>query len=234
LKSNGDQDQQKEGIDLSEISGIRPTRMELLRLRRRRMLADDVLEILKRVMATLMITLFEIVQRVPTLRKEMNETLKEAYSLYLEAAMLAGSRKIEEISWVARPVDLDISMKTTRGILGITLPTLELEEKKSDVQGPRYGLSDTPVKLDESGEKLRKSLESIVKLVETQASLKEVLEAMSIKRRQTNRIQHRILPQLDAAMRYIASVLEETERQDTIRIRALQRKRRRSEQGTSY
>jgi len=208
--------------------------MELLRLRRRRVLADDVLEILKKVMATLTMTLFEIVREVPALRKEMNETLKEAYSLYLEATMLAGSRKIEENSWVARPIDFDISMKTTSGILGITIPTLELEEKEEDVPGPRYGLSDTPAKLDESGEKLRKSLQSIVKLVQTQASLKEVLEAMSIKRRQTNRIQHRILPQLDAAIRYIEAVLEETERQDTIRIRALQRKRRRNESGVSY
>ena len=196
-------------------------------------MADDVLEILKKVMATLTMTLFEIVQEVPALRKEMNETLKEAYSLYLEAAMLIGSRKIEEVSWVARPMDFDINMKTTSGILGMTLPTLELQERENAAQGPRYGLSDTPVKLDESGEKLRKSLQSIVKLVQTQASLKEVLEAMSIKRRQTNRIQHRILPQLDAAIRYIETVLEETERQDTIRIRALQRKRRRNE-GVPY
>ena len=104
-------------MSLSEISGIRPTRMELLRLRRRRALADDVLEILKKVMATLTATLFEIVREVPTLRREMNETLKEAYSLYLEATMLVGSRKIEEVSWVARPVDLDINMKATSGIL---------------------------------------------------------------------------------------------------------------------
>lgn len=208
--------------------------MELLRLRRRRMLADDVLEILKKVMATLTMTLFEIVRKVPAIRKEANETLKEAYELYLEAVMLAGSRKIEEVSWVARSVDLDISMKTTKGILGITLPTLELKEKEGSTLGPRYGLSDTPVKLDESGEKLRKSLQTIVKLVETQVSLKEVLEAMSIKRRQTNRIQHRILPQLDGAIGYIETVLEETERQDTIRIRALQRKRRRNEPSASY
>ena len=198
------------------------------------MLADDVLEILKKVMATLTMTLFEIVRKVPAIRKEANETLKEAYELYLEAVMLAGSRKIEEVSWVARSVDLDISMKTTKGILGITLPTLELKEKEGSTLGPRYGLSDTPVKLDESGEKLRKSLQTIVKLVETQASLKEVLEAMSIKRRQTNRIQHRILPQLDGAIGYIETVLEETERQDTIRIRALQRKRRRNEPSASY
>lgn len=234
MKSNGDAGQDGDDVSLSEISGIRPTRMELLRLRRRRALADDVLEILKKVMATLTATLFEIVREVPTLRREMNETLKEAYSLYLEATMLVGSRKIEEVSWVARPVDLDINMKATSGILGMTLPTLELEVKEDVAHGPRYGLSDTPVKLDESGEKLRKALENIVKLVEAQASLKEVLEAMSIKRRQTNRIQHRILPQLDAVMRYIEAVLEETERQDIIRIRALQRKRRRNEPGASY
>lgn len=202
--------------------------MELLRLRRRRELAEDVLEILKKVMAALTMTLFQVVKEIPTLRKQIRDTLGEAYSLYLEATMLVGPRKIEEVSWVARPFDFDVSMTARSGIMGITLPSLQIEEKKDGSLAPRYSLTDTPAVLDESGLKIRSALQAITKLVELQASLREILEIMSLKRRQTNRIQHRILPQLDAAIRYIETVLEETERQDTVRIRVLQRKRMRT------
>lgn len=212
-----------------EISGIRPTRMELLRLRRRRVLAEDVLEILKKVMAALTMTLFEFVRKIPALKRQAGETLGEAYGLFLEASMLAGSRKLEEISWVTRPIDFGVSMSTRSGIMGIALPTLKLEEEKGEILGPRYSLLDTPAMLDESGRKVKSALEAITKLAEAQASLKEILEVMSLKRRQTNRIQHRILPQLDAAIQYIETVLEETERQDTVRIRVLQKKRMKTE-----
>ncbi|MCK4885560.1 hypothetical protein KAS24_05750, partial [Candidatus Bathyarchaeota archaeon] len=41
-----------------------------------------------------------------------------------------------------------------------------------------------------------------------------------------NRIEFKILPQLNAAIRYVELILEETERQDAIRVRVLQRKRK--------
>jgi len=41
-----------------------------------------------------------------------------------------------------------------------------------------------------------------------------------------NRLQFKILPELDATIRYIELILEETERQDAIRVRVLQRKRK--------
>ena len=56
--------------------------------------------------------------------------------------------------------------------------------------------------------------------------MKEVLDLMSVKKRQVNRIQYKILPQLVAVIRYIDLILEETERQDAIRVRVLQRKRK--------
>jgi H(+)-transporting ATP synthase subunit D len=203
--------------------------MELIRLRRRRVLAEDVLDILKKVMAALTVALFEIVKEIPDLRSQIRQTLLEAYDLYNRAAILVGSRKIEEVSRVTIPVDYSVSMEAKSGIIGITVPVLNLEMSEVHTAVPRYSLSDTSSSIDESGERMRSALEAIVKLVEAQASLKEVLEAMSIKRRQTNRIQHRILPQLDFAIRYIETVLEETERQDTVRIRVLQRKRKRGE-----
>jgi vacuolar-type H+-ATPase subunit D/Vma8 len=65
-----------------------------------------------------------------------------------------------------------------------------------------------------------------VKLAEIEGSVRILLEVMAIKKRQMNRIQFKILPQLNAAIRYIELILEETERQDAVRVRVLQRKRK--------
>ena len=74
--------------------------------------------------------------------------------------------------------------------------------------------------------KIEEALNSIVKLAELTAAIREILEMISLKRRQINRIRFKIIPQLDATIRYVELILEEIERQDAIRVRVLQRKRK--------
>lgn len=208
-----------------ELAGIHPTRIELVRLRRRKALAEGIVDILKKDLDALTASLFELAQTVPQIRNEIREALREGYTLFVEAEMIAGSRKIEEISLVARPIQMDIQVGSKSGVLGIPLPTFALAEESGGVE-LRYNPLDSPAKLDVSALKVRSALTRIVKLAEAEASMNEILDVMSIKRRQINRLQYKVLPQLDAAIRYIELILEETERQDAIRVRVLQRKRK--------
>ena len=209
-----------------EIAGIRPTRLELLRLRRRKAMAEGIVDILKKDLDALILTLFELVKGIPRVRAQIHRALAEAYELFVEAEMIAGSRKIEDVSLVAQPIGFDINIGERSGILGILLPTFELTEEKARILGPRFSISETPAKLDESALKIKAALSHIVKLAETEASMRGILDVMSTKRRQMNRIQYKILPLLEAAIRYIELILEETERQDAIRVRVLQSKRK--------
>jgi V/A-type H+-transporting ATPase subunit D len=209
-----------------DLTGIHPTRLELLRLRRRKKMAEGIVDILKKDLDALTVTLFELVKEIPPLRGQIREGFDEAYGLFVEAEMLAGSRKIEEISLVSQSIDFDVDIGARSGVLGISLPALQLTEGTAGTLGPRFSLLDTPAKLDESVLKIEAALTHTVKLAEIEASMREILDVISVKKRQINRIQYKILPQLDAAIRYIGLILEETERQDAIRVRVLQRKRK--------
>jgi len=209
-----------------ELAGIHPTRIELVRLRRRKALAEGIVDILKKDLDALTASLFELAQEIPPLRGQIREVLRGGYELFVEAEMIAGSRKIEEISLVAKPIEFNIQVDLRGGVLGIQLPTFQLVEGETDDGELRYSLLDTPAKLDESTLKVREMLVHAVRLAEIEASMREILEVMAVKRRQINRLQYKVLPQLDAAIRYIELILEETERQDAIRVRVLQRKRK--------
>jgi len=189
-------------------------------------MAEGIVDILKKDLDALTVTLFDLVKEIPSLRGQIYETLSEAYDLFIEAEMISGSRKIEEVSLVAQPIDFKIDIGERSGVLGILLPTFQLTEGAVRILGPRFSLLDTPAKLDESVLKIRATLGYVIKLAETEVSMREILDVMSVKRRQMNRIQYKILPQLDAAIRYIELILEETERQDAVRVRVLQRKRK--------
>jgi V/A-type H+-transporting ATPase subunit D len=188
-------------------------------------MAEGIVDILKKDLDALTLKLFELVKKISPLRDKIYRTLREAYELFIEAEIISGSRKINSVSLVAQPIDLEILEEKRKGILGLLLPTLQLSESAKD-SGPRFNLLDTPSNLDDSALKIKASFHDIVKLAEIEESIRILLEIMAIKKRQMNRIQFKILPQLDAAIRYIELILEETERQDATRVRVLQRKRK--------
>jgi len=209
-----------------DVAIIHPTRLELGRLKRRRTLAQGIVDILKKDYDALLMALFELVREIPRLRSQIREALNEAYSSFIEAQMISGPRKIEEVSLVCEPIDFDIELGFKKGVLGIQLPTLQISEGTVSKTSPRFSLLDTSAELDESNSKTKIALNHIVELAAVEASMREILEVMSIKRRQINRIEYKVLPQLDASIRYVELILEETERQDAIRVRVLQRKRK--------
>ena len=207
-----------------EISNVHPTRLELLRLKHRKSMAEGIVDILKKEVDALTLTLVEFVKEFSPLRQKMYDTINEAYNLFVEAQMVSGSKKVEEASLVTQPVDYQILEETTTGVLGIQFPVFQLEQNQ--LTGPRFNPLDTQASLDDSSSRIDDALHDVVKLAQIIESVKTLLDVIATKKRQMNRLQFKILPELDATIRYVELILEETERQDAIRVRILQRKRK--------
>ena len=207
-----------------ELASVHPTRQELLRLKHRKSMAEGIVDILKKEIDALTLTLFELVKKRSTLRDKIQNALTDAYTLFIEAEMTTGSKKIEEASLVGKPVNYIISEETKKGVLGLQFPIFQLEENQ--ISGTRFNPLDVPASLAESSSKIHDSLQDLVKLAEIEESIKILLEIIAVKKRQMNRLQFKILPELEATIKYIELILEETERQDAIRVRVLQRKRK--------
>jgi len=205
---------------------VHPTRLELLRLKRRKALAEGIADILQKDLETLIVALVEYRQRAHGLRSQLYEILNNAYLLFFEAEMLIGSMKVTEMSQSSSRLKFGVEIDTTSGVLGIQLPSFRLAKEENGAPKPRFNLLETPVQLEEAASKTEEALNSIIKLAEFTAVIREILEIISLKRRQINRIRFKVTPQLDATIRYVELILEEIERQDAIRVRVLQRKRK--------
>lgn len=210
----------------AELAGIHPTRLELVKLKRRKALAEGIIDILNKDLETLMTTLFELFKEIRLFRTQSWETLNKAYNAYIEAEMISGSGGIEEASLSVQPMDFDLITGTQSGVLGISLPTFQLRKRSPTLLAPRFSMLDTPAIIDEAITHIWGLIPSFVAVAEKEASIRTLLDVISIKKRQVNRLQYKVLPQLDVAIRYIELILEETERQDAVRVRVLQRKRK--------
>jgi V/A-type H+-transporting ATPase subunit D len=212
---------------------VHPTRLELLALKRRKTLAEGIADILQKDLEVLIFSLVEYRDKASFLRTQLYGLLTSSYSQFIEAEMLLGRLKVKELALTVTPTDFNVETSTTTGVLGIKFPFLKLVMEEKNEYKPRLSLVDAPIQLEDAASKVNDVMGTVVEIASITAAIRELLEVISLKRRQINRIRFKIVPQFDATIEYIEYILEEIEQQDAIRVRVLQRKRK-ERAGKSY
>ena len=205
---------------------VHPTRLELLALKRRKTLAEGIADILQKDLEVLIISLVEYREKASILRRQLYDVLIKSYSQFIEAEMVSGSLKVKELTITTTPRDFNVETSTATGVLGIQFPSLNLAKSEENEHRLHLSLLESPIQLMEAALRKYEVMDAIVELASLTAAIRELLEVISLKRRQINRIRFKIIPQFDATIEYIEYILEEIEQQDTIRVRVLQRKRK--------
>ncbi|MCS7113034.1 MAG: V-type ATP synthase subunit D [Nitrososphaerota archaeon] len=215
-------------MSATELTAVPITREGLLKLQKRKTLALAIIDLLSRDLDTLVKMFLQLIKDIEKLRNDLYETLHDAYESCSEAKMIIGTRRFEQLILedVEDVFDVEVGEKRLAGVrlINVSIPYLNLIEKNT-IQ-TTYNILDTSAKLDEAISRMRKTLKMLVKLAEAEATINTVARAMQITRKKINMIQYRFIPDIDRTMRYIESILEERAREDTIRIRILQKKRK--------
>src|SRR5207237_10624845 len=84
------------------LSGARPTRMELIALRKRRNIAQRGQDLLREKLDALMIEFFQFAREITALRAKTQDILNRTYLRFAEGQMLMGSTRLEETSLTAQ------------------------------------------------------------------------------------------------------------------------------------
>jgi V/A-type H+-transporting ATPase subunit D len=130
------------------LEGIKPTRMELLKLKKRIVLAERGHRLLKEKRDALIGEFLKIVTRVRTARKEAEEQLARAYRSLLAAQAVMGCEMLTEISWNTDQ-DIDLRM-ATRTVMGVAVPVLGTGSLERSLIDRGYGLATTSSRLDDA------------------------------------------------------------------------------------
>ena len=101
----------------TELASVHPTRLELIRLKHRKSMAEGIIDILKKELDTLTLTLFELVKKISPERELMYTTLKQAYTFFIDAEMVSGSKKIKEASLITHSLDYEISEEKKNAVV---------------------------------------------------------------------------------------------------------------------
>ncbi len=194
------------------IEGVKPTRMQLLEIRKKKQLAKNGHKLLSEKRDALISQFFQIIDLREELRHKVDKKVKEAFDTLIEAEMVMGDSAVAD---VARQVKNYGEIEaTTLNIMGVLTPQMEIRDAEKTLD---YGFLHTSAKLDEAAFKFRDLLKDLVKLAEIEGALENLAIEIEKTKRRVNALEHIFIPRFEATEKYIELVLDEREREDFFR-----------------
>ena len=184
--------------------------MELLKLRRRLVVARRGHKLLKDKLDGLIKQFIVIAHEYRTLRQTVDEELPYVMKLFV-LAEITSSRAITENALESARQDLELIVKPVR-LMGVRIQKLDIDY--GDVTG-RYSLVHTSAELDMAISKLREFLPKLLAMAEMEDTVRRLSSEVEKTRRRVNALEHSFIPRLQETIKFITSKLEEMERSTT-------------------
>ena len=196
------------------IEGVSPTRMELLEIRKKLVLAEKGHKLLEEKRDALVEHFFDIIEKRNMQSQEIDEDFKDAFLSLIGSQMIMGERKVEDISYLTEDIG-EISFKNDN-IMGVKIPKMKIVEIKTDMK-TTYGFFETCSKLDDAKEKFSNLISKLVLLADLEGKIKSLTVEIEKTKRRVNVLENNLIPRLEGTRRYIEMQLEEREREDFFR-----------------
>ncbi len=186
---------------------VNPTRMELLRLKKRAALAAKGHKLLKEKRDGLMQEFMKIVRQAHSLRQAVDLELVAALKHFMMAEAAMEPQAVQVVRHVqTQKLDLGVSEKN---VMGVKIPHFEISLQDTK---QTYGVWETSAELDAGQAALQKVLPRLLELAAVEKTAQLLAEEIEKTRRRVNALEHVLIPQLKSTIRYIRMKLDEQER----------------------
>jgi len=198
-----------------QLIKVRPTKIELVRLKRRLSLAQRVQKIVKDRLSILTMEFLQAARETVEAKRKLVDELSQAYKALSIATGYHGYIALEK-ELIATETDVRVTAGL-RNIAGVRIPSFELKQDGGSMRG--YNLVDTSSWLDRAAQLSEKALEAIVELAELQRGLELLGMEINRTKRITNALEYIIIPSLQATINYLAMKFEERDREEKTRLK---------------
>lgn len=197
---------------------VKPTRSEELRLKEQIELAENGHDILEKKRDGLIHEFMEIVDEA----KEVNQELADQYSrarLKLLLAKIYDGEDTIKANSMAVEEEPEITTET-QNIMGVVVPEISSEKDiRTHVLEREYGITSSTSRIDSAADEYEELLEQVISAAETQTKLIKLLNEIEKTKRRVNALEHKVIPEMKDALETISQSLEESEREETFRMK---------------
>ncbi len=196
---------------------VTPTRMELTRLKKKRITAVRGHKLLKDKRDELMRQYLDLVRENMDLRKRVEAGILSANRNFVIAK--AGMSEPELHTALLAPKQ-EVQLKPgKKNVMSVDIPTFDYKMRTADENDIySYGFAFTSSDLDDAVKSLADILPDMIRLAECEKACQMMASEIEKTRRRVNALEHVIIPETEKNIKYITVKLDENERSTQIRL----------------
>ena len=195
------------------IVRIRPTRMELLKLRRRLVIARRGHKLLEDKLEGLMKEFITLLEEYVALRLQLAQELPAVFARFALGSATSSPRIIDlALRECEKEIDLQVS---TAKIMNTPVPRFTLKVFKLN---PTYSAVITGAELDLAIASVRAIFERLITLAEKEEAVRRLAKEIEKTRRRVNALEYIIIPQFSETAKFISAKLDEIARSSRTQI----------------
>jgi len=202
---------------MPELIKVRPTKIELVRLKRRLSLARRVQKIVKDRLSILTTEFLQTARETVDVKRRLLDNLTELYRALSIASGYHGYITLEK-ELIATEADLKV-IPGSRNIAGVRVPSFELVDSPDKVGMRGYSLADTSSWLDRAAQLSGECLGVTVELAELQRTFELLAAEIKRTKRITNALEYIVIPGLQVTINYLNMKFEERDREEKARLK---------------
>ncbi|MDO4679686.1 MAG: V-type ATP synthase subunit D [Aerococcus sp.] len=204
---------------MAKVKNVKPTRMELQKLRGTLDIAERGHDLLKNKQDELMRQFIPLARKTDQLRREVEKALSEALVNFSLATALTKRAFLEEVVSLP-PQATELHVESDR-IMNVVVPQMTFSNTEEDISEQErfaYSYLNTSSELDESVDVLLEVLPKLLELSENEKKVQLLAGEIEETRRRVNALEYRMIPDTEATINYIENRLAEGERSTKIRL----------------
>jgi V/A-type H+-transporting ATPase subunit D len=196
------------------LTDVSPTRMELLKLRKKLVIAKRGHKLLKDKLDELVRIMIALVNEGGGLRERSDMELLQSMRLMNFAGAASFPESVAAALHEAdKPLEIEIVMAP---LLNLRIPRFEFkEEPETQIIS---GAAQTSAALDESAEVFSSALKMLLELAAKEKEIRMVADEMEKTRRRVNALEYILIPGITEKIKFISMKIEETERNTMVRL----------------
>ncbi len=201
---------------------VKPTRSELLEIKKKIKLTKSGYKILKMKRDGLIMEFFKILEQAKDIRDKVNRDYDEAMRCIAVAKAVDGAIAVQSAAFALK-THPELSLRS-KNIMGIVVPEIEANSIRTPMDQRGYGVIGTSVYIDEAAKAFENLVETIIEAAEIETTMKKLLEEVEKTKRRVNALEFKVIPELQEAEAFIRLRLEEMERENTFRLKRVKQK----------
>ncbi len=204
------------------MADLKPTRSELIKLKKQIKLAQGGHSLLKKKRDGLIKEFFEVLKKAKESKSALAENYTKAKTAIGLARAVDGTASVRAASFALKN-DAEIELQT-RNVMGIVVPKIHSQHHVQAFHERGYGVIGTSGYIDDAAETYERVLENVITAAEIETTLKKLLLEIDKTKRRVNALEFRVIPRMKANAKFVALRLEEMEREDVFRLKKIKSK----------